>query len=79
MITTPNEEVLSNNAVFCPECGHEFHRWQHLRSWSADSLASALARHGFEPLFCQGMNLAVLQSVNRESWKNLSPSCSSSG
>jgi len=47
IITTPNEELLEESAVYCPHCDHSFHRYQHLRSWSAETLASAVAENGF--------------------------------
>ena len=47
IITTPNKEVLEEAAVYCPHCDHSFHRYQHLRSWSAETLACAVAENGF--------------------------------
>jgi SAM-dependent methyltransferase len=47
VISTPNEEDLSQSRRFCPSCGAIFHEWQHVRSWSVASLQSCLARHGF--------------------------------
>jgi 2-polyprenyl-3-methyl-5-hydroxy-6-metoxy-1,4-benzoquinol methylase len=46
-ITTPNDEDLEKSMVFCPNCDHVFHRWQHLRSWSVDSLSEYLLGNGF--------------------------------
>ncbi|HPH19997.1 MAG TPA: methyltransferase domain-containing protein, partial [Haliscomenobacter sp.] len=48
MITTPNDEELSQNLVYCPHCNHYFHRWQHMRSWSKESLASYAESKGFK-------------------------------
>lgn len=47
VISTPNEEDLAQSRKFCPACGTVFHEWQHVRSWSADSLREAMAAHGF--------------------------------
>ncbi|MBZ8134251.1 hypothetical protein CLD20_13295 [Afifella sp. IM 167] len=47
VVTTPNEERLEDNMVFCPVSNLRFHRWQHMRSWSASSLSSALSGAGF--------------------------------
>jgi len=47
VITTPNDEDLKNSTVFCPNCDHVFHRWQHLRSWSIESLSEYLLENGF--------------------------------
>lgn len=47
-LTTPNAEDLAVQAIQCPDCGASFHRMQHVRSWSASSLAATLQDHGFE-------------------------------
>ena len=44
--TTPNAEQLVHEEVHCPDCGATFHRWQHQRSLTADSLAALFS--GFE-------------------------------
>lgn len=46
IVTTPNAEELPREAQLCPECGAVFHRWQHVRSWTAQSLAAAITGHG---------------------------------
>jgi len=56
VVTTPHEEDLGANKTLCPDCGAVFHRWQHLRRWSAAALEDHLARAGFvlrrvEPTF----------------------------
>ena len=48
VITTPNDEVLNDNKVFCPNCNSVFHRWQHVKSWSATSLEKAITNFGFK-------------------------------
>lgn len=50
LVTTPNEEDLAAEQVFCPCCGSLFHRWQHVRSWSRKSLSERLAKAGFVPV-----------------------------
>jgi len=47
IITTPNDEDLHASETYCPHCDQVFHRWQHLRSWTAESLAAAVSAHGF--------------------------------
>jgi len=59
LISTPNNENLSIWNVYCPHCKHNFHRWQHVRSWTADSLAVALAPHGLIRLTSYGTNYGV--------------------
>ena len=44
--TTPNAEDLVVESIHCPDCGASFHRWQHQRSLTTDSLAGLFA--GFE-------------------------------
>lgn len=48
--TTPFEENLEREKTMCPDCGSVFHRWQHQRSWSVDSISSAMAAQGFAAL-----------------------------
>ncbi|MBI1318955.1 MAG: methyltransferase domain-containing protein [Candidatus Hydrogenedens sp.] len=48
IVTTPNQERLGDAEIYCPCCNHTFHRWQHLRSWSAATLGQAARTHGFE-------------------------------
>src|SRR5439155_25597686 len=38
LFTTPNNEELSRNFVYCPFCQTEFHQVQHVRSFSEGSL-----------------------------------------
>lgn len=48
VISTPNDEDLAELRKFCAECGAKFHEWQHVRSWSQESLTRHLAQFGFE-------------------------------
>lgn len=48
IFTTPNNEDLSKSMTICPESGKVFHKWQHVRSWNAESLPRYLREHGFE-------------------------------
>lgn len=50
LLTTPNDENLSANQVACPHCKHYFHRWQHVRSWTATSLVAGVSSYGFRPV-----------------------------
>jgi 2-polyprenyl-3-methyl-5-hydroxy-6-metoxy-1,4-benzoquinol methylase len=49
-ITTPNEEDLGRSMIYCPEGDVVFHRWQHIRSWSAATLEAALKKHSLQPV-----------------------------
>jgi SAM-dependent methyltransferase len=46
IITTPNNEDLSDLTRMCPDCGSVFHVWQHVRSWNAQLLAGTLSKYG---------------------------------
>lgn len=58
VLTTPNQEDLRASETMCPECGSIFHRVQHVRAWSAESLTEELQRFGFEPVSAEGTVLA---------------------
>jgi 2-polyprenyl-3-methyl-5-hydroxy-6-metoxy-1,4-benzoquinol methylase len=45
--TTPNNEDLKSAIVYCPVSDLIFHRWQHLRSFTAESLDACLSTGGF--------------------------------
>lgn len=47
IVTTPNDEKLEENIVYCPVSNVVFHRWQHVRKWNSDTLRQALLEHGF--------------------------------
>lgn len=47
VFTTPNDEDLTASRLYCPECDHVFHRWQHVRSWNAQTLGALLKEQGF--------------------------------
>jgi len=48
IFTTPNEEVLEDSYILCPVSRQLFHRWQHVRNWSSESVGSYLTSHGFQ-------------------------------
>lgn len=56
VVTTPNEERLEDNIVYCPVANVTFHRWQHMRSWTAATLRDALASRGFRDVNVQTRN-----------------------
>ncbi len=45
IFTTPNKEDLSKSMIYCPEADCVFHRWQHVRSWSEESLKKYLSTY----------------------------------
>jgi SAM-dependent methyltransferase len=50
VFTTPNQEELGSKVVGCPDCGAQFHRWQHVRSPDPTWLENVLGTPGFVPL-----------------------------
>lgn len=48
VVTTPNDENLRTGDTVCPDCGCVFHRVQHVRSWTANSIVAAMSKFGFE-------------------------------
>lgn len=48
VITTPNDEKLDDNNIYCPNCESIFHRWQHIRSWSEESIKTCVNSFGFK-------------------------------
>lgn len=55
VITTPNNEDFDAAKVCCPECGCVFHRWQHRRTWTVDSLRNQLESVGFETVVARSI------------------------
>jgi len=48
LISTPNDEKLEEKMLFCPGTNKYFHRMQHVRSWSEETLSQFLEQYGFE-------------------------------
>jgi SAM-dependent methyltransferase len=65
VITTPNEEDLAKSTKFCPECGAVYHEWQHVRSWSAQSLAARLKPYGLDLRFAKTLDFADRGALRR--------------
>jgi SAM-dependent methyltransferase len=62
LVTVPNAEDLGRAMVYCPVCRHSFHRMQHQRSFTAESLRRFLEARGFRTAFCGAGDLAHLQA-----------------
>ena len=45
--TTPNEENCDAAKQMCPDCGCIYHKWQHVRVWSAATLQARMEAAGF--------------------------------
>ncbi|MEE9303205.1 MAG: class I SAM-dependent methyltransferase [Thiotrichaceae bacterium] len=50
IVTTPNNEDLDLGMAYCPVSNVLFHRWQHVRSFTKESLVSLLSRYGFDEI-----------------------------
>jgi 2-polyprenyl-3-methyl-5-hydroxy-6-metoxy-1,4-benzoquinol methylase len=59
VFTTPNREDLSRSMVYCPVADVVFHRWQHVRSWSAESLDAYMRARGFRAVDIVETDLSV--------------------
>jgi len=58
VLTTPNQEDLAAAEILCPDCGCVYHRVQHVRAWSTQSLADAVEPYGYETLAAQPTKFA---------------------
>jgi SAM-dependent methyltransferase len=65
LVTTPNREDLDANKTMCPECGAVFHRWQHLRSWSAEGLTQCLRTAGFTATHVEELSFGQQSTLRR--------------
>lgn len=48
IISTPNNENLQNDMVYCPISNSIFHRWQHVRTISPEWMEEQFAKRGIE-------------------------------
>lgn len=68
IVTTPNSEDLELAAAYCPQCETLFHRWQHQRSFTAESLPEFLAQHGFECLSIRRVDFSCNRFIFEDLW-----------
>lgn len=68
VISTPNDEDLSRETRFCPECGAVFHQWQHVRSWTVSSLASRLREHNFNLVRHKTLDFGASGLLGKLNW-----------
>lgn len=52
-VTTPNNEDLDADKVMCPDCGCVYHRWQHVRKWTPESLKQKMEHYSFQTTLVQ--------------------------
>jgi SAM-dependent methyltransferase len=70
LFTVPYEEDLSRNRTYCPFCDTEFHKVQHLRSFTAQSLSALMESHGFRVIYCDRLDFRAFQ-MRMPSWGNI--------
>ena len=58
IITTPFNEKLIDNHVYCPFCDSEFHRMQHMRSFNVKTMEDLLIDKGFIKQYCNNVNFS---------------------
>lgn len=56
IVTTPNNEILEQSHIICPDCGCIFHRMQHIRSFNNSSLTEVMLKNNFNLDFCDSVN-----------------------
>lgn len=61
LFTTPHNEDLEQNMTYCPFCEAEYHKVQHQRSFTPNSLQSLLESHDFSVLFCGNIDFGEFQ------------------
>jgi 2-polyprenyl-3-methyl-5-hydroxy-6-metoxy-1,4-benzoquinol methylase len=66
IITTPNNERLEDSYIYSPFGDVVFHRWQHVRSWDANSLNKKLNEKGFK-----NNQLIETHFFNKPKWSGL--------
>jgi 2-polyprenyl-3-methyl-5-hydroxy-6-metoxy-1,4-benzoquinol methylase len=57
LLTTPCAENLDNSMGYCPFCEAEYHAWQHVRSFTPQTLRKILEDRGWEVTFCDSLTL----------------------
>jgi 2-polyprenyl-3-methyl-5-hydroxy-6-metoxy-1,4-benzoquinol methylase len=56
IITTPYNENLEKELIYCPFCETIFHRWQHLKSFSEESMTKLISDQGLQSFFCKHLD-----------------------
>ncbi len=67
IITTPNNEDLELSMTYCPVSNQLFHRWQHVRSFTEQSLSDLLSEYGIEKIttHCLELNDSIFLPGDR--------------
>jgi len=57
--TTPHDEKLSEQEVYCPSTRKTFHRYQHVRSFNKSNLRKDFENYGFEHIISFGTDFSA--------------------
>lgn len=71
VVTTPNEENLKDSIVVCPECECYFHRVQHMRSWSVQTLEKYFSRYGIRMIKNKQTTLRIEDSILKKLYSHI--------
>jgi SAM-dependent methyltransferase len=52
VLTTPHNEPIDTAKTICPDCGCVFHPWQHVASYTTDSIRALVQQHGLAVKEC---------------------------
>ena len=58
ILSVPNNEDLESGMAYCPVTDTLYHRWQHQRSFSPDTLCAFLLEYGFAPKVIHQLDLS---------------------
>lgn len=57
VLTTPHNEAIERAHTICPDCGCAFHPWQHVGSFTAESIRRLLDHQRLVPIECLATTL----------------------
>lgn len=65
VVSTPNNENVRKAMTCCPITQTYYHKYQHMRTFTAESLAEAMEAEGFETLNVEAFNLGMVSPYAR--------------
>lgn len=68
IVTTPNSEDMSLSMIPSPESGQLFHRWQHVRVWTKETLVQSLAGQGYAMVEAGVTDFAFSPTAHRRTY-----------
>lgn len=61
VVTTPHNENIDSMKVVCPDCGARFHRYQHMRSFTASSICEDFKKVGFSTVVSRDVDFEEME------------------